>query len=192
MDLLHRTPAGMAGLETASSRNSTSDIDRVTETIVRPLPRRRSRNLLRVAAGFALLALAAVGAAAPARAYATGNPAFECAVAKQKAALRRLQSVNRCVRGPSQLGNQQPTPVCLTRAQERFEQDFMRIEANGGCVPSTGDANEVGQFADQCALGIAARLPGTCLQAGSLCGGGPPCCAGLACVGQIGQLPVCQ
>ena len=138
----------------------------------------------------AALALGGLAIAAPS-AHATDRN-IECAGAKQRAALKRLLAINACYRKGAQLGNQQQQTACIQNAKDRFERDFQRIEAVGGCVPATGDGPVVADLVDECGIDLAIVLPGICLPAGESCGGGsPPCCTGLTCQGQIGHPAVC-
>jgi len=199
-------PPPILGLVTGAGHRASERTDR--RSIVR-IGRRMHRSWTKtLLAPFALVGLAAgiAASAAPAQASADTRiveietagiaalvPGHECALAKRKAALRRLSAINACYKRPPQLGNQQPNPMCLTKADQRFQRDFLRIEANGACVPATGDAAAVESLVDECAVGLVILLPGTCQAAGSSCGGSnPPCCTGLVCSGAIGQSPRCN
>jgi hypothetical protein len=123
---------------------------------------------------------------------APADVAFKCAAAKQKAALRRLNAINACMRRPAQLGGQTQNPNCIDKAKARFEREYATIEARGGCLPTTGDQPIVAGIADECALKLTIALPGSCQAAGDACGGSnPPCCDGLVCKAVIGQSPRC-
>ena len=140
----------------------------------------------------AFLGLAAGMAASVAPAEAA-DPALRCALDKRKAALKKMSAINACFRERPQLGNPIPNPTCLDDASETFRKAFQRIEARGGCLPETGDADVVEDFIDESGLRLVLLLQGACQPAGAVCGGGNPlCCTGLVCTGVIGHPPSCN
>ena len=145
----------------------------------------------KISNGLAVIAVAigivtAIGAST-APAHADVSPAFRCAVAKRKAAVKNLHAINVCFADPA-TPTQGADPACLARADAKLQKDFARIEANGGCQPQTGDEDNVENLVQQCEGALVRNLPGVCLEAGSMCGGGTaPCCAGLRCSIILGQ-----
>lgn len=137
----------------------------------------------------AALSLALGIAASATTAQAVLPASSRCAVAKRKAAVKRLRAIDTCFSHPPEA----PDPECRAKADAKFRREFLTIEARGGCVPETGDASGVERFVDQCEAGLVRLLPGACLEAGSECGGlGASCCAGLVCSGPLGQPPHCN
>jgi hypothetical protein len=205
MNRERRHPPAPPELVAGSGRGALERTDRTVPTASRRGDHSWSRTLL---APFALVGLAAVlvASAVPASAgaeprTATVEPAkvaalvpagFRCVVAKRKAAVRKLRAIDACYGKPSSLNPQSPDPTCLTNAELRFHREFQRIEASGDCVPQTGDEPAVSNVVDQCEGKLLQALPGMCLEAGSPCGTGTSCCAGLVCLGAIGQPPSCR
>ncbi|HZR80607.1 MAG TPA: hypothetical protein VFD92_05880 [Candidatus Binatia bacterium] len=144
-----------------------------------------------VAAATLGLAVGLVASAAPARADLLPN--FRCAVAKRRAALKRLRAVDACfakVAGPNA---QPPDPACIAAANHKLQQEALRIEARGGCQPETGDEFPMERVTDQCESNLIRQVPGTCTEAGQECGGpvAAPCCTGLLCRAVLGQPAFC-
>jgi hypothetical protein len=126
----------------------------------------------------------------PSPARAGLSPGLRCAFDKQKITLKVTGMMLACQR-EALLKLTAVDPACTDAATARLETAFLKIEARGGCV-AIGDGPSTAFAADRYAQEIASALSGTCLPAGSICGGGPaPCCAGLLCRGVFGQEPVC-
>lgn len=148
---------------------------------------RRLSKVVTLAAAAVGLALGIAASAVPVHAALPASS--RCAVAKRKAAVKRLRAIDACF---SKLP-QPPDPECVAKADGKFQRDFLSIEARGGCVPETGDAPGVARLVDQCESGLVQILPGMCLEAGSLCGGlGASCCTGLLCRARLGELAHCS
>ena len=172
--------AGLAGLAFSQDGRTSTTSER--KTLLRQLSK-----VVAVTAAAVGLALGIAASAAPA--HAALAPSSRCAVAKRKAAVKRLRAIDACFAKPPQ----PPDPECLAKADGKFQREFLSIEARGGCVPETGDAPGVGHLVDQCEAALVQVLPGTCLAAGSECGGlGAFCCTGLVCSGRLGELPHCN
>jgi len=148
--------------------------------------RRISRSILLTAAAVAVLA----ASGAPAHAAVGAN--VRCAVAKRKAAIKRLNAGEACLDKPPGNGTPPPDAACVAAADQRFQRDFARIEAKGGCIPEN-DEPVVKRDVDQCETSLVRLLSGVCEPAGEACSGEVPCCAGLVCVvSDIGQTGVCN
>ena len=103
--------------------------------------------------------------------------------------MKRLRAIDACFSKLPEL----PDPECLAKADGKLQREFLSIEARGGCEPETGDALAVEHVVDQCEVALVRALPGTCLAAGSPCGGlGGLCCTPLVCSGVLGQSPHCN
>jgi len=147
-----------------------------------------SNGLALTAAVMGLVASLAASAA-PAHAAAPAN--IRCAVAKRKAAVKKLHAVDACFGKPPTTTTQPPDPACLAKAEQKFQQEFSRIEARGGCVPETGDAATATRVVDQCETSLVRALPGRCVASGAPCETSAPCCSGL-CSAVIGQVAFCR
>jgi hypothetical protein len=143
-----------------------------------------ARIVVSLAAGVLLLA----PSAPPAHA---GGKALRCAFAKQRAVVRKIESVLECQREALRTGAS-VDPACTAAATAKLVESFTRAEMRGGCVPE-GDVAGFQVVADQCSTRIGVPLQGTCTEAGEECGGGAaPCCTGLVCMGSTrGGPPVC-
>lgn len=123
-------------------------------------------------------------------AHAQSASALRCAFAKQRAVVRKINSLLECEREALRTGTT-IDPACRADAAAKFASDFAKAEARGGCVPE-GDATALEPLADQCSERIGVPLQGTCTEAGEDCGGGAaPCCTGLVCRGRIGSPATC-
>jgi hypothetical protein len=107
--------------------------------------------------------------------------AVKCSTGKQKAAVKKIGSKLKC----HQKANAADLPVdqeCLTKAETKFSDTIVKIEAKGGCI-ITGDEAVIEQAADECIddiRGLTPVSPPTCGGSGyPECGG--TCPAGQAC-----------
>lgn len=115
-------------------------------------------------------------------AHAKTTPAQECAVAKTKAAAKKIISKLKC----NETALLKGTPVstdCLMAADTKFSAAIAKAEtaAAGGCVV-TGDVADIESISDRCVASISAQ---TLV---------PPCTGGAAC-GSCGSgtcLPLCD
>jgi hypothetical protein len=150
------------------------------------------------AAALALLILTSSAGAATATEVAESSlaatldpAAVRCAFAKMRAALKKATALNVCLR-EALASNTAPDPACLDAVDARFHATFEKLDARGGCV-LTGDANRIGRLVNQFSIDLVRGLDGTCLPAGSSCGGVlTPCCAGLSCEAEIGEDATCR
>jgi hypothetical protein len=148
-----------------------------------PLSPISKRIVLMVAA----LGLVVGSVAATTPAHATTPPNIRCAVAKRKAAIKELRAIDACF---AKHAPDAPDPTCIAGAEQKLQKEFLRIEAQGGCSPATGDEPGVDRIVNQCEAGLVRFLPGACLAGGEPCSTTTPCCS-LRCIGRIGQDAVC-
>jgi hypothetical protein len=135
----------------------------------------------------ALLAVLLAALAGVARAGDARDPAVKCAFAKMRAALAAADAVNACFRDAIVSGGGIPDATCVDAAHARLAAAFQRIETRGACSV-TGNVETGERLADRCAETLALALDPECLAEGAECGGSlTPCCAGLQCVGVLGQ-----
>jgi hypothetical protein len=110
------------------------------------------------------------------------TPAQKCAVAKTKAAAKKIVSKLKC----DQTALLKGTPVstdCLTAADMKFSAAIAKAEAAaaGGCVV-TGDVADIESISDHCVASIAAQTLVPACTGGASCGS---CCDGTC-------LPLCD
>ena len=158
--------------------------DERKDTLVKPIS-----NRIALAAAAVGLAVGIAASAAPV--HAAVPPSFRCAVAKRKAAVKKLHAVDACFAKPATLTTP-PDPECLAKADQKLQQEFLRIEASGGCQPETGDAGIAARLVDQFEATLVRTLPGRCVASGSPCEATAPCCNVFCVGGEIGQTPVCR
>ena len=91
--------------------------------------------------------------------YARTTPAQKCAVAKNKAAAKKIVSKLKCNQTAISKGVA-VDPGCLTDAEVRFNTAIMKIEAAGGCAV-IGDANAIEAAVDTCVSNMVALTPVT-------------------------------
>lgn len=133
------------------------------------------------------LGLTAGLVAATTTAHAATPANIRCAVAKRKAAVKKLHAIDACF---AKHAPDAPDQTCLDAAEQKLRKEFLRIEAKGGCSPATGDEPGVERLVDQCEVGLVRFLPGMCLAGGTPCSTTIPCCS-LRCVARLGQEGVC-
>lgn len=93
------------------------------------------RQLVAVTLVFSLTVVAAI---VPPAGYAAGTPAQRCAAAKLKATGKKAAARLKC--WEKAIGAGIPVdPLCLTKAEDKFELAFTKAEEKGGCS-TVGDA----------------------------------------------------
>ena len=107
----------------------------------------------------AWLLLGTLLATMPAGAQAGQTPAQKCAVAKSKAAAKKIEAKLKCQQRAVQDGTA-VDPACLTTAETKFNQAIARAEAPGGCAVS-GDGATIEAAVDSCVDSVAALTTGT-------------------------------
>jgi hypothetical protein len=98
------------------------------------------------------IALAAPAAAAP-------TPAQRCAVAKSKAAGKKVGAKLKCVQKAILAGDAAPDPGCVAAADAKFDAAVATAEGKGGCL-TNGDANSIDAAVDNCVGDISELTPG--------------------------------
>jgi hypothetical protein len=91
--------------------------------------------------------------------YARTTPAQKCAVAKNKAAAKKIVSKLKCNQTAISKGVA-VDPACLTDTEVKFNTAIMKIEAAGGCAV-IGDANAIEAAVDACVSNMVALTPVT-------------------------------
>ena len=122
--------------------------------------------------------------------HASATPAQKCAVAKQKAAAKKISAKLKCWQKAIASGAASADPACLTAAETKFSLTIPKIEAKGGCV-ETGDAGVIEGAVDTCVDNIVALTPASmttttttssttsttmCVANGGTCTGNADCC----------------
>jgi hypothetical protein len=104
--------------------------------------------------------------------HAGATPAQKCAVAKQKAAAKKVSAKLKCWQKAIAAGTASADPACLTTAETKFTTAVAKAETKGGCV-ETGEAGVIENTVDTCVNNIVARTPSTnpCSGSGVLFGG---------------------
>ena len=95
----------------------------------------------------------------PSGAHASQTPAQKCAVAKSKAAAKKIEAKLKCQQRAVQEGTAVDS-ACLTTAETKFNQAIARAEAPGGCAVS-GDGATIEAAVDSCVDSVAALTTGT-------------------------------
>ena len=95
----------------------------------------------------------------PSGAQAGQTPAQKCAVAKSKAAAKKIEAKLKCQQRAVQEGTA-VDPACLTTAETKFNQAIAGAEAPGGCAVS-GDRATIEAAVDPCVDSVAALTTGT-------------------------------
>ena len=119
------------------------------------------------------------------------DPAARCTAAKLKAAAKRSGGEMRCRAAAAAL-QADVDAGCLARAAQKFQVDWARAEAGGGCA-TNGDESAIAAKIEACAADVASSLS-PCGEVGGVCGGGCP--QGLSCfaigVGCRGEPEPCR
>ena len=95
----------------------------------------------------------------PSGAHASPTPAQKCAVAKSKAAAKKIEAKLKCQQRAVQEGTSVDA-ACLTTGETKFDQAIARAEAPGGCAVS-GDGATIEAAVDSCVDSVAALTTGT-------------------------------
>ena len=90
-------------------------------------------------------------------ANAATDPGVACAVAKHKAAVKKLSEKMKCHDNALKKG-EAVDPACLTKAEGKFDDSFAKAEAKGGCV-STDDAPTIEATIDDMLVELLQALP---------------------------------
>ena len=85
------------------------------------------------------------------------DPGATCAIAKQKAAAKKLNDKVKC-HGKALKKGSPVDPVCLTKAEEKFNASFTKAEDKGGCL-TTSDAAAIETIIDNTLAALLAALP---------------------------------
>ena len=93
-------------------------------------------------------------------AQAGQTPAQKCAVAKSKAAAKKIEAKLKCQQRAVQEGGSTVDSACLTSAETKFDQAIAKAEAPGGCVVS-GDGATIEAAVDSCVDSVGALTTGT-------------------------------
>jgi mono/diheme cytochrome c family protein len=95
----------------------------------------------------ATLSVLVFTAGAAGLAQAASTPAQKCAATKLKATTRRVAAELKCHR-KALVAGREVDPLCLAKAQARFDAAFAKAEARGGC-DSVGETADVEAALDQ-------------------------------------------
>jgi hypothetical protein len=116
--------------------------------------------------------------------HAGSTPAQKCAVAKNKAAVKKIGAKAKCWQKAIATGASTADPTCLTAAETKFDAAIAKAEAKGGCA-NVGDASNIEGAADACVADIIALTPATplCTPNGNACALSNPgaCCSQVCC-----------
>lgn len=102
---------------------------------------------------FFLAFLSLLAIATPARA---SDPAANCAAAKQRAAAKKADAKLKCV-GKATATGTAVDPLCLSKAEAKFESAFVKADARGGCL-TINDAASVEATVDACLSAFRTQL----------------------------------
>lgn len=90
---------------------------------------------------------------------ATATPTQKCAVAKSKAAAKKLTAKLKCVQKATLLGAPSPDPLCIATAEAKYMTAIEKAEAKGGCAV-VGDADRIEETVDECVGAISSLTTG--------------------------------
>lgn len=99
--------------------------------------------------------------------YAGATPAQKCAVAKNKAAAKKVAAKLKCWQKAYSTGAASADADCLATAEAKFVKAIEKAEAKGGCV-TPGDGDVIEGLVDQCVGGIVGRTPTVACQVANL------------------------
>src|SRR5262245_29452975 len=102
------------------------------------------------------------------------TPAQKCAVAKSKAAAKKIEAKLRCQQRAAQEGTAVDA-ACLTSAETKFDGAIAKAEAPGGCAV-TGDGATIESAVDSCVDSIVTLTFGTATTTTTL-PSNPECCS---------------
>ncbi len=106
--------------------------------------------------------------------HASATPAQKCAVAKNKAAAKKIGAKLKCWQKAFATGATSADTACLMAAEMKFNTAIGKAEAKGGCAV-TGDGNAIEGAADKCVSNIVTLTPTVTCQAANMtcpCGNG--------------------
>jgi hypothetical protein len=120
-----------------------------------------TRRFGRKASLATLLLLSSLSVSGPAQnAHSAPTPAEACAIAKNKAAVKKVAARAKCWQKAIAAGEAAASPDCLAAAETKFAGAIAKAESKDGCLV-TGDASEIGSAADSCIDGLVAVTPPT-------------------------------
>src|SRR5262249_14011206 len=122
--------------------------------------------------------------------HAGATPAEKCAVAKNKAAVKKVAAKAKCWQKAFASGASTADSTCLNNAEMKFSTAIAKAEAKGGCaILITDDASAIESAADTCVNSIVAHTSpcgeGMMCNRQCLCG----CPAGSDCTTCAGGFP---
>ena len=91
--------------------------------------------------------------------HAAGSPFTKCAIAKNKAASKKIAAKLKCWQ-KAYAGAPTADPSCLSAAEEKFTLAIASAEKKGGCVV-TGDASAIEGAVDSCVTSVVTLTPAT-------------------------------
>jgi len=112
----------------------------------------------RARATIVLATLVALGLGVAIPSMAAKNPAAICATSKQKAAAKKLTQKVAC-HGKAIKKSIPVDPVCLEKAETKFNEAFTKAEGKGGCT-TTGDNAAIELLIDETLADLLEALPG--------------------------------
>src|SRR5436189_1453975 len=80
--------------------------------------------------------------------HAGATPAGKCAIAKNKAAVKKVAAKGKCWQKAFALGAPTPDSTCLSDAETKFSAAIAKAEAKGGCTTVPGDASAIESAVD--------------------------------------------
>ena len=122
-----------------------------------------SRWTARAISGLVLAVLTASGGFV----HAGSTPAEKCAIAKSKAATKKIAAKMKCWQKAMATGAPSADMACLMAAETKFDTAIQKAEAKGGCV-STGEEMRIESVADKCVSSIVSVTPTVTCQAATL------------------------
>src|SRR5690349_21031760 len=99
--------------------------------------------------------------------HARATPAEKCAVAKSKAAAKKIVAKLTCWQKAVAKGLSDADADCVAAAGRKFSAAIQKAERRGGCVV-TGDAATIEGIADTCVSNVVGLTPGVACQTANL------------------------
>jgi hypothetical protein len=90
--------------------------------------------------------------------HASATPGQKCAIAKSKAASKKIDAKIKCWQKAFAKGVSTADASCLMAAETKFTDSIMKAEAKGGCI-AMGDAGTIEGVADACVTNVVAVTP---------------------------------
>src|SRR5262245_27580623 len=125
---------------------------------VRPRPGETIMSIFRIGARSvsALVIVGVVLTALPAT--AAQNPTAVCSGSKRKAAGKKANAKLKCVAKAAASKKDPPVdPVCMTKAEDKFDRAFTKADDKGGCL-TTNDTATIEALVDACVGRIRTQL----------------------------------